>query len=118
MSWSAHWAAVPVPAETTERRRVVPADDALARLVGRNLCRHRRRRGLSQATLAAAIGRGRSAVCRWESGDRLPTLPALVAAAAALGCPPGDLLAGTKAWPVGEPRGDDGRPLARVTGEG
>jgi len=83
------------------------ADAALARVVGRNVRWRRQRLGLSQAALGSAVGRGRSTVCRWEMGERVPGLPALVALAAALGCAPGDLLANEAPRRV-RPRG--GRP--------
>lgn len=69
----------------------------LAAGVGANLRRRRRRQGLSQADLAAAIGRDRSTVSRWESGERLPTLASLTALGRALRCEPGALLAGVEA---------------------
>ena len=71
-----------------ERRAKTP----LAVRLGANVRRRRERRGLSQAGLAAALGRDRSTVSRWEAGERLPTVPALLALARALGCEPGALL--------------------------
>ena len=68
--------------------------DRLAAGIGAEVRRRRRRRGLSQAALAAAVGRDRSTVSRWEAGERLPTLAALVALARVLRCAPGALLPG------------------------
>ena len=69
-------------------------EDRLATGIGAEVRRQRRRRGLSQAALAAAVGRDRSTVSRWEAGERLPTLAALVALARALRCDPAALLPG------------------------
>lgn len=60
--------------------------EALARVVGQNIGKFRRRHGLTQEKLAEAIGCDRSAVCHWEAGNRLPTLEHLVALGRALGC--------------------------------
>ena len=68
--------------------------DRLAAGIGAEVRRRRRRCGLSQAALAVAVGRDRSTVSRWEAGERLPTLTALVALARALRCDPGTLLPG------------------------
>ena len=68
------------------------AKDPLAVRLGADVRRRRERHGLSQAALAAAVGRDRTTVCRWEAGERLPTVPALLALARALGCEPGTLL--------------------------
>ena len=68
--------------------------ERLAIGVGANLRRLRRRRGLNQASLAATLGRDRSTVSRWESGDRLPSLASLVALGRVLGCEPAALMAG------------------------
>lgn len=65
--------------------------------VGANLRRRRRRQGLSQAALAAAVGRDRSTISRWESGERLPNLASLVALGRALRCDPAALLPQAKA---------------------
>ena len=66
--------------------------EALAARIGANVRRWRRRRGLSQAQLGRALGCDRSTISRYEAGERLPHLPALLALAAALGCRPGELL--------------------------
>ena len=68
------------------------AKDPLAVRLGADVRRRRERRGLSQAALGAAVGWDRTTVCRWEAGERLPTVPALLALARALGCEPGALL--------------------------
>lgn len=52
-------------------RRSQAADPALGRLV-------RVRAGLSQEELAALVGVGRSAVSRWETGERTPRSEALL----------------------------------------
>ena len=76
------------PGRTGDRRR----EDRLARGIGAEVRRRRRERGLNQRQLAATVGRDRSTISRWEAGERLPPLPALVALAAALGCAPAALL--------------------------
>ncbi|MBA2755315.1 MAG: helix-turn-helix domain-containing protein [Chloroflexia bacterium] len=65
---------------------------ALMATVGRQILDHRKRLGLSQYTLAAAIHCDRSAVCRWESGNRMPSLTHLVGLCQVLGCSPATLL--------------------------
>lgn len=80
----------------------------LAVEVGANIRRRRTRRGLNQAQLGAAIGRDHSTVSRWESGERLPTLPALIALGRVLGCAPAALLPGE--FGVGEATGHQDRP--------
>jgi DNA-binding XRE family transcriptional regulator len=69
----------------------------LAIQVGANIRRWRRERGMSQTKLAAAVGRARTALCRWESGDRLPSLATLARVAWVLECTLGDLIAGVVA---------------------
>jgi transcriptional regulator with XRE-family HTH domain len=59
-------------ADSTDRR-------ALARHLAARLRELRARRDLTQDQVAAAIGCHESAVSRWESGERLPTLQDLVA---------------------------------------
>lgn len=66
--------------------------DGLPLAVGAAIRRRRRERGLSQAALGAAIGRDHSTISRWESGERLPTLPALLALGLVLDCAPTALL--------------------------
>lgn len=82
-----------------------PAPRPAAQRIGGNLRRLRQGRGLSQSALAAALGRARTTVCRWETGERMPTVPALLALAAALGCDPAELLTGAS---VGDGHGAAG----------
>jgi len=80
------------------------AEVRLAREVGARIRRRRGQRGWSQGQLGRALGRDHSTVSRWESGDRLPTLPALLAIGRVLGCGPAALLPGG----CGCGRGGDG----------
>lgn len=58
----------------------------LAMAIGGKVEALRKQHGLTQQELGAAIGCDRSAVCRWEAGNRLPTLEHLVALGQVLGC--------------------------------
>jgi len=96
------------------RDAVVPADvtvdeAALMATVGSHILTHRTRLGLSQYALAAAIGCDRSAVCRWESGNRLPSLTHLVSLCRVLGCSPATLLG------MPDPGGGRGQTAGRKT---
>ena len=88
------------PAPSDEAGREFPewqqagTREALAARVGANVRRLRRRRGLSQRQLGKAIGRDRSTISRYEAGERLPHLPALLALAGALRCSQAELLKG------------------------
>ena len=74
--------------------RAVEVDEvSLMVTLGHQIAEHRKRLGLSQYSLAAAIHCDRSAVCRWESGNRMPSLVHLVALCQVLGCSPATLLA-------------------------
>jgi transcriptional regulator with XRE-family HTH domain len=53
--------------------------------LGRRIRQLRRRRGLSQAALAAAAGLSRIYVAKLEAGERAPSLRALARIARALG---------------------------------
>ena len=64
---------------------------------GANLRRWRLRRGLTQRALAEAIGHDRPTICRWEAGQRTPSLAAVIALVAALRCKPAALLEGLRA---------------------
>ena len=66
----------------TEHKNGSPA----ARQIGANVQHWRKRRGMSQAALAATVGCDRSIVCRWEVGLRTPTLKHLLVLGDALGC--------------------------------
>lgn len=79
------------------RRRGFRPEDGVAARVGGNLTRWRERRGMTQVTLARKVGRDASTVCRWEAGERMPTVPALLVLARALGCDAAALLAGVAA---------------------
>lgn len=68
------------------------AEDRLARQIGIEIRQRRRGRGLSQGALAALVGRDRSTICRWEAGERLPTVPAILALGDALRCEASALL--------------------------
>ena len=63
---------------------------------GANLKRWRLGRGLTQRALAEAIGHDRPTICRWEAGQRTPSLADLIALAAALRCKPAALLEGLR----------------------
>ena len=67
---------------------------ALMVAVGHQIRQRRTRRGMSQSDLAEVVDCDRSAVCRWETGQRAPTLAHLIAIGRALDCLPADLLAG------------------------
>lgn len=72
---------------------VVRIDEAaLMVTIGQRIRQWRRQRGMSQSDLAEAVDCDRSAVCRWETGQRAPSLAHLVAVGRALGCPPAALL--------------------------
>lgn len=66
---------------------------ALRVRVGHQIRERRTRLGMSQQDLAEALDCDRSAVCRWETGHRAPTLAHLVAIGPVLDCTPADLLA-------------------------
>lgn len=55
---------------------------------------HRERANLSQAELGRRIGVSRSAVCKWESGDRLPDLRYWAALVKEIGIPVSDIAPG------------------------
>ncbi len=67
-------------------RAMSGAETILARVIGTEVARRREELGWSQIKLAAMVACDRSAVSRWESGRRLPSLPHLVALGQALGC--------------------------------
>ncbi len=62
------------------------AEEVLAQAIGAEIARQREERGWSQIELAVLVGCDRSAVSRWETGRRLPSLPHLIALGQALGC--------------------------------
>lgn len=100
-------------AAAIDRRLAREADDITANagqvavLVGRNVERWRRQRGMTQEELALAIRCNRSAVSRWEAGRRLPSLTHLLALGEALGCGAAALL----------PAGQEGAEEASGHGE-
>ncbi len=61
-------------------------EEVLAQAIGAEIARQREERGWSQIELAVMVGCDRSAVSRWETGRRLPSLPHLIALGQALGC--------------------------------
>lgn len=67
-------------------RTMGEAEEVLAQVIGTEVARRREARGWSQIELAVMVGCDRSAVSRWETGRRLPSLPHLVALGQALGC--------------------------------
>lgn len=72
---------------------VVRVDEAaLMVVVGQQIRWRRQACGMSQLDLAEVLDCDRSAVCRWETGQRAPTLAHLVAVGQALGCTPAQLL--------------------------
>lgn len=72
---------------------VIRIDEAALMLtVGRQIRQRRTTCGMSQLDLAEVLDCDRSAVCRWETGQRVPTLAHLVALGRALGCEPAALL--------------------------
>lgn len=64
----------------------------LVRLLGRNVRTHRRRRGLSQETLAFEAGMKRAYLSDLERGTRNPSVRALGRLAEALGVSAAELL--------------------------
>ncbi len=72
---------------------VIRVDEAaLMVAVGGQIRQRRTGCGMSQLDLAEVLDCDRSAVCRWETGHRVPTLAHLVALSRALGCEPAELL--------------------------
>jgi transcriptional regulator with XRE-family HTH domain len=61
----------------------------------------RRRRGITQAELAEAVGVEQPTVQRWESGKRTPDTGQLLMLAEALGVEPGELFDGSSIVPLG-----------------
>jgi DNA-binding XRE family transcriptional regulator len=72
--------------QTAPRRTPDAESAALMVAIGRNIEGWRQRRELTQDELAAMVGCDRSAVCRWETGNRLPSLRHLMTLGRALGC--------------------------------
>lgn len=69
---------------------------AVARIVGGNLQRTRRSRGLTREQLAASLRRSVASVARWEQGRRLPTVQLLSELCGTLQCEPAQLLPSLK----------------------
>lgn len=87
--------------------------------VGGNLTAERERRGLTQAALAAALGKSQGQVSGWEKGRRFPEAQTITRIAAALSkhgppCSPKELLAGV-VTPYDALRGST-TPTAPVSG--
>jgi transcriptional regulator with XRE-family HTH domain len=74
------------------RRGHLRAGDHLDRLIGRNLRRHRRRVGISQASLGEAMGCTHQQVARYEQGTNRLSLTRAWHAARALGIKVSELL--------------------------
>jgi transcriptional regulator with XRE-family HTH domain len=68
--------------------------------VGKNLLRHRKRRGLSQENLAIHASLHRTEIGLLERGERIPRVDTLIKLAGALGISPGELLDGIS-WEPG-----------------
>jgi transcriptional regulator with XRE-family HTH domain len=68
----------------------------LARVVGANLRLWRTRKGVSQQAVARHLGlaehSGYQSVCRWEAGQRLPSVLQLLSVCSLLGVRPSQLL--------------------------
>lgn len=69
-------------------------NEEVAKRLGRNVFRARRRAGLSQEELGALAGLHRTEVGMVESGDRLPRTDTLIKLSSALGIPAWHLLEG------------------------
>jgi transcriptional regulator with XRE-family HTH domain len=78
---------------------------------GENIRNMRRKRGLTQEELGGLLGVGKSAVSRWESGEREVTLGTMRAIAAALDVPLESLVEGLD--PPGEFASIQRRPSSR-----
>lgn len=116
---------LPIP----QRRPVALAVDeaAIQGAIGRAIAARRTAVGMTQTTLAILVGCDRSAVCRWETGQRAPSLGHLVAIGRALGCGAAALLdeggeggeggrGGTeKGWGSASGAGKQGVSAARAT---
>ncbi len=72
--------------------RTVERMGEMAIAIGYRIAVARERSGLSQSRLGTSIGLGRSTVCHYEAGRRVPSLGALYAIARALGISAGSLL--------------------------
>ena len=72
---------------------------------------YRLKAGLSQRSLAAALGRGRNAVSSWERGLTLPSVPRLMRMAKVLGTLAESLY--MKFYAPGEQEGEQAEPNAR-----
>ena len=67
-------------------------EDAVRQVVGARIRGAREAAALTQTALAKRLGCAQGLVSSWESGDRLPAVPTLLALARALDVSPGDLL--------------------------
>lgn len=79
--------------------------ESLVQRVGKSIAAHRLQRGWSQQDLADKSGIGQSTISRYEAGDRVMGIEALVRLSNALNVAPGVLLCGMA----------PGRPLAVAT---
>ena len=72
----------------------------IARLVGRNIRRHRKLADLAQEELAFRAGIHRTAVVQLERGERVPRVDTVIRLAGCLELSPGDLLVGVVWEPI------------------
>lgn len=77
------------------RARVEPVAHRGRLALGKQVRGLREAAGLTQDTLASAAGIGRVTLIRIENGEQSPRYSTLIALARALGCEPGELLAGS-----------------------
>ena len=73
--------------------------DSLKSLVSASIRAARRAKGMTQESLATAVGRSPEAISNVERGDSLPTLETLMAIGQALGTSPGRLLPASELEP-------------------
>jgi transcriptional regulator with XRE-family HTH domain len=64
--------------------------------IGSNIKRARRRAEISQRELARRVGKTRSSIAKYESGEQTPRAVTLMKLAKALSLTPNDLLAGVE----------------------
>jgi transcriptional regulator with XRE-family HTH domain len=63
-----------------------PQTDSLRKTVGKNIAHYRRREGLSQQSLADALGHHQVTIAKWESGKYMPRPDTLQKIAECLDC--------------------------------
>ena len=77
--------------------------------LGRRIKERRNAAGITQRVLAERMGVAVQTVQNWERGSRTPTIPVLIAIAAAIGVPAVDLFAGAVDDPSATPTTDTAR---------